>query len=56
VRDLQGVEIARGISNYASTEAKLIAGKPSQDIPKLLGYSEAKELIHRDNLVRLAPH
>ena len=51
VRNLSGVEIARGLSNYASTEARLIARKPSSQIEGLLGFSAEPELIHRDNLV-----
>lgn len=46
-----GQEIARGLSNYSSNEATKIAGHPSQDIERLLGYLDAPELIHRDNLV-----
>lgn len=55
VRDQTGVEIARGISNYAAAEVRLIAGKPSRDIAAILGYVEASELMHRDNLVRTLP-
>lgn len=50
-RDAQGQEIARGLVNYASAEARLIAGKASQDIEGVLGFIEEPELIHRDNLV-----
>ena len=51
VRSTEGVEIARGLSNYASTEARLIARKPSSQIAGLLGFVNEPELIHRDNLV-----
>jgi glutamate 5-kinase len=51
VRDPQGLEIARGLANYASTEARLICRKPSADIQKLLGYVAEAEMVHRDNLV-----
>ena len=47
----QGLEIARGLANYASTEARLICRKPSADIQKLLGYVAEAEMVHRDNLV-----
>jgi glutamate 5-kinase len=46
-----GTEIARGLMNYASGEARLIAGRPSSDIENILGFVEEAELIHRDNLV-----
>jgi glutamate 5-kinase len=51
VRSGGGVEIARGLANYASTEARLIARKPSSQIEALLGFTNEPELIHRDNLV-----
>ncbi|HEY1090161.1 MAG TPA: glutamate 5-kinase [Burkholderiaceae bacterium] len=51
VRDGSGLELARGLSNYSSTEARLIARKPSSEIATVLGYSAEPELIHRDNLV-----
>jgi len=52
VRDAAGVELGRGLSNYASSEARLIARKPSSEIGKVLGWSAEPELIHRDNFVR----
>ncbi len=51
VRDPQGLEIARGLANYASTEARLICRKPSVEFEKLLGYAAEPEMVHRDNLV-----
>lgn len=51
VRDQQGREIARGLTNYASSEARLIARHPSRDFERLLGFVGEHELIHRDNLV-----
>ena len=51
VRGLNGVELARGLANYGSSEARLIARKPSSEFEKLLGYTAESELIHRDNLV-----
>ncbi len=51
VRDEQGAEIARGLANYASAEARLLCRKPSSDFEKLLGYTGEPEMVHRDNLV-----
>ena len=51
VRNLAGAEIGRGLSNYSSAEARLIARKPSSQIEGLLGFAAEPELIHRDNLV-----
>jgi glutamate 5-kinase len=51
ILDPQGVEIARGLSNYASAEARLICRKPSGEIEASLGYIAEPEMVHRDNLV-----
>ena len=51
VRDVSGAEIARGLANYSSSEARLICRKPSSEYEKLLGYSAGPEMLHRDNLV-----
>ncbi len=49
--DPEGKEIARGLCNYGSGEARLIARKTTQEIEDLLGYVDEPELIHRDNLI-----
>ncbi|BCQ24234.1 glutamate 5-kinase [Caballeronia sp. NK8] len=49
--DAQGQEVARGITNYSSSEARLIHRRPSGEIETVLGYMLEPELIHRDNLV-----
>jgi glutamate 5-kinase len=49
----QGQEIARGITQYNSTEAKLIAKQASKNIESILGYNYANEMIHRNDLVYL---
>ncbi|MBB3195798.1 glutamate 5-kinase [Roseateles terrae] len=51
VLDPAGRELARGLTNYSSAEARLIARKPSFDIERTIGYAAEPELIHRDNLV-----
>jgi glutamate 5-kinase len=51
IRDIQGIEIARGLANYSSAEAKLICRTPSSEFEKLLGYTGEAEMIHRTNLV-----
>ena len=51
VRDEQGREIARGMANYASHEARLLCRKPSSQLQALLGYAAEPEMIHRDNMV-----
>jgi glutamate 5-kinase len=51
--DAEGREIARGLVNYASGDARRIARRPSTEIEAILGFVEEAELIHRDNLVVL---
>jgi glutamate 5-kinase len=51
ILDTQGQEIARGLANYASAEARLLCRKPSTDVESLLGYVAEAEMVHRDNLV-----
>ncbi len=51
VRDSSGIELARGLANYPSYEARLLCRKPSADIERLLGYAAEPEMLHRDNLV-----
>ena len=45
------VEIARGLSNYSSAEARLICRKSSSEFERLLGYTGEPEMVHRTNLV-----
>ena len=51
VKGPDGTEIARGLANYASGEARLLCRKPSSEFEKLLGYAAEPEMLHRDNLV-----
>ena len=51
IRDVNGLEIARGLANYASAEARLICRKPSTEFEALLGYVAESEFVHRDNLI-----
>lgn len=51
IRSDDGAEVARGLTNYASAEARLICHKPSSQFEKLLGYSAEPEMVHRDNMV-----
>lgn len=46
-----GVEVARGLSNYGSSDARRIARHASQDIEAILGYHDEAEIVHRDNLI-----
>ncbi|MDA8444712.1 glutamate 5-kinase [Paracidovorax valerianellae] len=54
VRDEAGTEVARGLANYASAEARLLCRKPSTEFERLLGYVAEPEMVHRDNMVLAA--
>lgn len=49
--DPRGLPVAKGLVNYDALEARQLAGQPSHRIKAILGYVDAHELIHRDNLV-----
>ena len=51
VRDPAGIELARGLANYSSGEARLLCRKPSAEFERLLGYAAEPEMVHRDNMV-----
>ncbi|MBJ2155631.1 glutamate 5-kinase [Variovorax sp. IB41] len=51
VRDAEGIELARGLANYSSVEARLLCRKPSSEFERLLGYVAEPEMVHRDNMV-----
>ncbi len=46
-----GTEVARGLINYGSSDARRITRHPSADIENILGYIDEPEMIHRDNMV-----
>lgn len=49
--DQERREIARGLVGYASQDIAALAGKPTKEISRVLGYSNGDEIIHRDDLV-----
>lgn len=51
VRDAEGAEVARGLTNYGAEELALIRGRKTSEFEKLLGKPGYAEVIHRDNLV-----
>ncbi len=50
VVDGSGEEIARGLTNYSSTELERIRGLRSPAIAEVLGHCPYEEVIHRDNM------
>jgi len=49
--DAEGVEFARGISNYSSSEIALIKGAQSREIEQILGRKGYTEVVYRGNMV-----
>ena len=50
IKNPDDVEIARGLANYSSFEARLICCKASSAFEQLLGYTGEPEMVHRTNL------
>ena len=50
IRLRDGTVLARGLSAYASPDARRIAGHRSADIETILGWRGRDEMIHRDDL------
>jgi glutamate 5-kinase len=53
VVDVNGRELARGLSAYSSTDLARLYGHHSDEIESLLGYDYGDEAIHRNDLVVL---
>ncbi len=51
IRDAEGLEFARGLTNYATAEARRIQGLRTEQARQMLGQALYDEVIHRDNLV-----
>jgi glutamate 5-kinase len=49
--DPQGVEFARGLTNYSSADANRILGRRTDQVVEALGALPYAEIVHRDNLV-----
>jgi glutamate 5-kinase len=51
LEDIDGNEIARGLTNYPAAEIDKIKGLKSHQIADVLGHLPYEEVIHRDNLL-----
>lgn len=51
IRDASGCEFARGLTNYATADARIIRGLHTRQARQALGASLYDEVVHRDNLV-----
>ena len=46
-----GVEFARGLTNYTAEEISQIHGQKTEKIAAILGYCPYDEIVHRDNMI-----
>ena len=53
IRDHEGHEFARGLTNYATAEARRVMGLRSEKLHEVLGLGAYGEVVHKDNLVLL---
>jgi glutamate 5-kinase len=47
--------VARGLVNYDSAELPVLLGRSTRELAAELGDAYERELVHRDDLVLLAP-
>jgi glutamate 5-kinase len=52
--DPNGVELARGLTNYAAVTVERIVGLRTEQVREMLGQAPYEEVVHRDNLVVIA--
>jgi glutamate 5-kinase len=50
IRSLEGRDLGRGITAYASADAVRIMGRKSSEIAAILGFEGRSEMIHRDDM------
>jgi glutamate 5-kinase len=55
IADRRGRVLARGLANFSGVETSQIKGLKSAQVVEALGYFYAPEVVHRDDLVLLAP-
>ncbi len=53
IRDMAGVDIARGLVAYDAADATLVIGRKSDEIGGILGEPFRAEIVHRDDMVML---
>jgi glutamate 5-kinase len=51
LRDADGVEFARGLTNYGSVDLDRLRGVRTEQIAAVLGHRPYDEVVHRDNMV-----
>jgi len=51
ILDSEGREVGRGLVNFSLEEVRMICGRQSGELNRLLGREATGEVVHRDNLV-----
>lgn len=51
--DRSGKRVAKGLTNYSSSDLRKVMGRKTSDMERILGFKYSDEAIHRDNLVIL---
>ncbi len=51
LKDENGTTLGKGLTAYNARDARLIAGRHSDEIEALLGYHGQEEIVHRDDMV-----
>lgn len=51
IKTSNDILVARGMANYSSREIHALAGKPSDRIAEIIGFTNGDSVIHRDDLV-----
>jgi glutamate 5-kinase len=55
ILDLNGVDIAVGMTNYNSIDLTYVLGRRSDEIEDILGYTDGDEAVHHNNMLLLKP-
>ncbi|QNE79430.1 glutamate 5-kinase [Streptomyces finlayi] len=55
LRDLSGRAVARGLVNFDAKEIPQLLGRSTRELARELGPAYEREVVHRDDLVVLAP-
>ena len=51
ITDPAGTELARGVSNFSSSELMRVRGMKSAEAAKAVGHQSVREVVHRDHMV-----
>lgn len=55
ILDMNGSEVALGLTNYGAVDLENIKGRRSDEIEGILGFTEGDEAVHHNNMLLLKP-